>query len=119
MCRSRRRRTRRSPYPRKSGRRKESGISPEAPEYTYLEIPRSPQARSCLGIVLAGLAARAEVGVGGLEEAVSTLEDAHAVGEHTSYRFALEEGKILAQVEQSEDSDGDSGGWRTLVELVS
>lgn len=50
---------------------------------------------------------------------MSTLEDAHAVGEHTSYRFALEEGKILAQVEQSEDSDGDGGGWRTLVELVS
>ncbi len=69
--------------------------------------------------MLAGLAARAEVGVGGLEEAVSTLEDAHSVGEHTSYRFALDEGKIFAQVEQSEDSDGEGSGWRTLVELVS
>ena len=117
MCRSRRRRTRRSPYPRRTGRRKEPSISPEAPEYTYLEIPKSPEARSCLGIVLAGLAARAEVGVGGLEEAVSRLEDAHSVGEHTRYRFSVEQGKIFAQVEQSEDSDG--GGWRTLVELFS
>lgn len=69
--------------------------------------------------MLAGLAARAEVGVGGLEEAVSTLEDAHAVGEHTRYRFSLEEGKILAQVEDADSSEEDGDGWRTLVELVS
>lgn len=81
--------------------------------------------RSTLGIVLAGLAARAEVGVGGLEEAVQVLEDAHARGGHTSYRFALEDGKILAQVEQAppESAGGDGYGeaarWRTLVELIS
>lgn len=78
--------------------------------------------RSCLGIVLAGLAARAEVGVGGLEEAVQVLEETHAAAGHTRYRFALEEGKIFAQVERPEVSraaDEEDAVWRTLVELVS
>lgn len=79
--------------------------------------------RSCLGVVLAGLATRAEVGVGGLEEAVQVLEEAHAAAAgHTSYRFALEHGKVFAQVERpeaSETADGEDAVWRTLVELVS
>jgi len=75
--------------------------------------------RPCIGVVLAGLTARAGVGVGGLEEAIQRLEDAHT-GEHTSYRFAVRDGEILAQVERGA-SPGTAGGaeWRTLVELAS
>lgn len=63
------------------------------------------------------------MGVGGLEEAVRALEKAHAGG-YTSYRFALLDGKILAQVAQPPsawraETDGESSEWRTLVELVS
>lgn len=101
-------------------------------EYTYLKVPDGADSRSCLGVVLAGLAARANVGVGGLEEAVRTLEEAHARGE-TSYRFTLGGGRILAQVERSAGADGaePTGSlgasphrngdpeWRTLVELAS
>lgn len=95
-------------------------------EYSYLNIPKGAGFRSCLAVVLAGLTARASVGVGGLEEAVRALEAAHEEGE-TSYRFALSDGKILAQVEQpletaeatSGEQDGDRARWRTLVELVS
>lgn len=73
--------------------------------------------------MLAGLTARASIGVGGLEEAVQALERAHAGGE-TSYRFALMDGKILAQAERAPAAenggeDGEDARWRTLVELVS
>lgn len=73
--------------------------------------------------MLAGLTARASIGVGGLEEAVRVLEKAHAGGE-TSYRFALVDGKIMAQVEQTpaavnSEEDGEGSQWRTLAELVS
>ncbi len=103
-------------------------------EYTYLTVPDSAELRSCLGVVLAGLITRAGVGVGGLDEAVQALEKAHAGGE-TSYRFALHDGRILAQVERrhpgGEGEDGDSAesgasdgspetaGWLTLLELAS
>lgn len=110
---------------------KESRITPDngdiasgqPAEYTYLKLPEEAGLRSCLGVVLAGLTARASIGVGGLEEAVQALEKAHAGGE-TSYRFALVDGKILAQVEQppaveSSEEDGEGSRWRTLVELVS
>ena len=39
-------------------------------EYAYLKVPPGTELRSCVGLVLAGMAARAKVGVGGLEEAV-------------------------------------------------
>lgn len=79
--------------------------------------------------MLAGLTARAGIGVGGLEKAVSALEKAHAEG-GTSYRFAVLEGKIYAQVERGSDDaqtgrigkDGEIQGgsrWRTLAELAS
>lgn len=88
-----------------------------------MKIPQVAEIRSCLGVVLAGLTARASIGVGGLEEAVRALEEAHAGG-NTSYRFALLDGKILAQVEQPPadehaGEDGEGAQWRTLVELVS
>lgn len=92
-------------------------------EYTYLRVPLSSGLRSCLGVVLAGLTARAGIGVGGLDEVVYALEKAHAEG-GTSYRFAVLEGKIYAQVER-EPEDGawtelpESSRWRTLAELVS
>ena len=42
-------------------------------EYAYLKVPPDRDLRSCVGLVLAGMAARAKVGVGGLEEAVELL----------------------------------------------
>ncbi len=86
----------------------------ETIEYTYLTIPPSVELRSCVGLVMAGMAMRARVGVGGLDEAVELLESYHSQGAGpTRYRFSLGEESVLAEVEQPES------GWRTVVELVS
>lgn len=93
-------------------------------EYTYLKLPRSSDCPSCVGVVLAGLISRAGIGVGGLEEAVEALERSRAEG-GTSYRFALLEGRIFAQIEDEsvgetpESFGADDSRWRTLAELVS
>lgn len=100
-----------------------------AGEYTYLTLPPDRALRSCIGLVVAGLAARARIGVAGLEEAVELLEDQHSAGGPTRYRFSLKDDGLVAEVEEGEQipgrGDGDTGGaageagWRTVVEMVS
>jgi len=85
-------------------------------EYAYLKVPPDAEVRSCVGLVLAGMAARARVGVGGLEEAVVLLEGFHSGDAPTRFRFSLENEGVLAEVE--EPSAGESR-WRTVVELVA
>src|SRR5215208_6996729 len=54
-----------------SNAKKGIGLTEDRPqEYAYLRLPPHEELRSCAGLVLAGMAARARVGVGGLEEAV-------------------------------------------------
>jgi len=92
----------------------------EFADYTYLTIPPDETLRSCIGLVVAGLAARARIGVAGLEEAVELLEGQHAAEIPTRYRFYLDEDSLVAEVEEAAVSEaGDSVGWRTVVELVS
>ena len=88
--------------------------------YAYLKVPPSEHLRSCVGLVLAGMAARAKIGVGGLEEAVELLEGFHSEEAPTRFRFALRNEGIVAEVEERPPS-GQSGEprWRTVVELVS
>jgi hypothetical protein len=86
-------------------------------EYAYLKVPPSEELRSCVGLVLAGMAARARVGVGGLEEAVELLEDFHSDEAPTHFRFSLKNEGIVAEVEER-PATGESR-WRTVVELVS
>ena len=90
-----------------------------AAEYAYLTLPPDVRLRSCVGLVLAGMAARAKVGVGGLDEAVALLEDFHAVDAPTRFRFALADDGVVAQVEEPNESGADGSRWRTVVELVS
>jgi len=85
-------------------------------EYAYLKVPPDAEVRSCVGLVLAGMAARARVGVGGLEEAVELLEGFHSGDAPTRFRFSLGNEGVLAEVE--EPSAGESR-WRTVVELVA
>jgi hypothetical protein len=85
-------------------------------EYAYLKVPPDAELRSCVGLVLAGMAARARVGVGGLEEAVELLEGFHSEVAPTRFRFSLGNEGVLAEVE--EPSAGASR-WRTVVELVA
>lgn len=85
-------------------------------EYAYLKVPPDAEVRSCVGLVLAGMAARARVGVGGLEEAVVLLEGFHSGDAPTRFRFSLENEGVLAEVEEL--SAGESR-WRTVVELVA
>jgi hypothetical protein len=85
-------------------------------EYAYLKVPPSEELRSCVGLVLAGMAARAKVGVGGLEEAVEQLEGFHSGDAPTRYRFSLGDEGVVAEVEEP---PGDGSRWRTVVELVS
>ncbi len=87
-----------------------------SPEYAYLKVPPVAEMRSCVGLVLAGMAARAKVGVGGLEEAVELLEGFHAADAPTHFRFSLGEGGVVAEVEEPA---GEESRWRTVVELVS
>ncbi|HLL99335.1 MAG TPA: hypothetical protein VK276_09650, partial [Rubrobacteraceae bacterium] len=58
-------------------------------EYAYLKVPPGRELRSCVGLVLAGMAARAKVGVGGLEEAVELLQGFHSDDAPTRFRFSL------------------------------
>ena len=87
-----------------------------SPEYAYLKVPPVAQMRSCVGLVLAGMAARAKVGVGGLEDAVELLEGFHAADAPTHFRFSLGEEGVVAEVEEPV---GEESRWRTVVELVS
>ncbi len=87
-------------------------------EYAYLKVPPDKELRSCVGLVLAGMAARAKVGVGGLEEAVELLQGFHSEEAPTRFRFSLGADGVLAEVGEGA---GDAEGlqWRTVVELVS
>ena len=102
---------------------------PDASEYTYLTLPPDASLRSCIGLVVAGMAARARIGVGGLEEAVGLLEERHSKDGPTRYRFSLLEDGLVAEVEEREpagvwssaasDRAANVASWRTVVELVS
>ena len=88
-------------------------------EYAYLKVPPDAEVRACVGLVLAGMVARARVGVGGLEEAVELLEGFHSGEAPTRFRFSLGNEGVLAEVaEPSADESGESR-WRTVVELVA
>jgi hypothetical protein len=97
-----------------------------ATDYTYLTLPPDRTLCSCIGLVVAGLAARAKIGVAGLDEAVDLLEKQQSMEVPTRYRFSLKEDSLIAEVEQREPAavrdKGDAGGvhgWRTVVEMVS
>jgi len=97
--------------------------SADAAEYTYLTLPPDKAAVSCIGIVVAGLTARAKIGVAGLEEAIQLLEDQHTVGARTRYRFYLKDEGLVVEVEESpstvQGGVDETAGWRTIVEMVS
>ncbi|MGH3086341.1 MAG: hypothetical protein ACRDSJ_03350 [Rubrobacteraceae bacterium] len=88
-----------------------------SPEHAYLTVPPAMEMRSCVGLVLAGMAARAHIGVGNLEDAVDLLESYHSEDSPTNFRFSLREDSVIAQIEDSSDNGG--SGWRTVVELIS
>ena len=100
-------------------------------DYTYLTLPPEEALRSCIGLVVAGMAARGRIGVGGLEEAVKLLEARHSPGGTTRYRFSLKDDCLLAEVEEQEAAGvpgangpaategADSCSSRTVVELVA
>jgi hypothetical protein len=88
-------------------------------EYAYLKLPPHEEMRSCVGLVLAGMVARARVGVGGLEEAVEVLEGYHADDRPTRFRFSLAGEGVLAEVEEASGEGGEQASWRTVVEMVS
>ena len=88
----------------------------QATEYAYLTVPPAEELRSCVGLVLAGMAARARIGVGGLEEAVELLEGFHADDAPTRFRFSMGDEGVLAEVEEAA---GEEHRWRTVVALVS
>lgn len=67
-----------------------------------------------MGLVLAGLATRAGIGLGNLEETVEILEDLHPGDEETSYRFSIGDERVYAEV-----WDPSEAGWYAVVELVS
>ena len=87
-------------------------------EYAYLKVPPDKELRSCVGLVLAGMAARAEGGVGGLEEAVELLQGFHSGDAPTRFRFSLGEDRVLAEVEEPA-AEPKGSRWRTVVELFS
>jgi hypothetical protein len=88
-------------------------------EYAYLKLPPAEELRSCVGLVLAGMAARARVGVGGLEEAVELLEGFHSDDAPTRFRFSLGDERVVAEVEEAPGEGTGGSRWRTVVELVS
>ena len=88
-------------------------------EYAYLRLPPHEGLRPCVGLVLAGMAARARVGVGGLEEPVEVLEGFHAGDVPTRFRFSLANDGVLAEVEEPDPGKSGEMTWRTVVELVS
>ena len=87
-------------------------------EYAYLKVPPDKELRACVGLVLAGMAARAKVGVGGLEEAMELLQGFHSDDAPTRFRFSLGEDRVLAEVEESVP-EREGCRWRTVVELFS
>lgn len=92
-------------------------------DYTYLTLPPDRALGSCIGLVVAGLAARAKIGVAALQEAVELLESQQAPDRPTRYRFVLKNEGLIAEIEEGEPAAvrGGAGepGWRTVVELVS
>ena len=94
-------------------------------DYTYLTLPPDNNLRSCIGLVVAGLAARARIGVAGLDEAVDLLVDQHSVEFPARFRFSLKDDGLVAEVEENEaaavQETGQAGAlrWRTVVEMVS
>lgn len=93
--------------------------SSQPQEYAYLKVPPDEELRSCVGLVLAGMVARAKVGVAGLEEAVEILEGFHSGDAPTRFRFSLENEGILAEVEEPAADETEEPHWRTVVELVA
>lgn len=87
-------------------------------EYAYLTVPPDGRLRPCVGLVLTGMAARARVGVGGLEEAVALLEERHAADAPTRFRFSLAGEGVIAEVDEA-PAAGEERRWRTILELVS
>ena len=88
-------------------------------EFAYLKLPPHEEMRSCVGLVLAGMVARARVGVGGLEEAVEVLEGFHSDDRPTRFRFSLAGDGVLTEVEEPSGEGGEQTRWRTVVEMVS
>jgi len=88
-------------------------------EYAYLKLPPYAEMRSCVGLVLAGMVARAKVGVGGLEEAVEVLEGYHAEDAPTRFRFSLVGEGVKAEVETTAGEGSGGARWRTVVEMVA
>ena len=88
-------------------------------ENAYLKLPPYEDVRSCVGLVLAGMVARAKVGVGGLEEAVEALESFHADYVPTRFRLSLAGEGVLAEVEEPAGEGNEETRWRTVVEMVS
>ena len=88
-------------------------------EYAYLKLPPHEEVRSCVGLVLAGMVARARVGVGSLEEAVEVLEGFHSEDGPTRFRFSLAGEGVLAEVEEPTGEGGEQTRWRAVVEMVS
>ncbi len=98
--------------------------SEDSAAYTYLTVPPDPNLRSCIGLVVAGLAARARIGVAGLEDAVELLEGQHTSEVPTRYRFCVDDDSLVAEVEtppvvRGKGQADDPAVWRTVVELVS
>ncbi len=91
----------------------------QSQDYAYLKVPPSEALRSCVGLVLAGMAARARVGVGGLEEAVELLEGFHSNDTPTRFRFSLGDEGVVAEVEEQPSNKVGGSRWRVVVELVS
>jgi putative transcriptional regulator len=95
-------------------------LTTESPsEYAYLRVPPAEGLRPCAGLVLAGMAARARVGVGGLEEAIEVLESVQSDDVPTDFRFSLADGGVVAEVAEPAGDGSDERRWRTVVELVS
>ncbi len=97
-----------------------------ATDYTYLTLPPDRTLTTCIGLVVAGLAARARIGVAGLDEAVNLLEERHSIQGLTRYRFSLKEDGLVAEVEEAVGDKAEdvvypesASRWRTVVEMVS
>jgi putative transcriptional regulator len=88
-------------------------------EYAYLKLPPHEEMTACVGLVLAGMVARARVGVGGLEEAVEELKGFHSEDGPTRFRFSLAGEGVLAEVEEPSGEGNEQTRWRTVVEMVS
>lgn len=89
-----------------------------ADSYVYLTLPPDEELRSCLGLVVAGMSARANVGVGGMEDFVDALEREQFEQDRTTrFRFLHHDKSIIAEVETTGDSR--PGEWHLVAELVA